>query len=79
MRNWPEFVGGKDYSVELESEDERVTIGLITRDGDDGAYVLVRGEDGGRLFLAALGLVSYELAANSDEVMVMRWEGPNVI
>jgi|GEM_PF-6019719 len=78
MRNWPEYVRGKDYSVELESEHERVTVSLVPADHDDRAYVLVRGEEGGRLFLAALGLVSYAMAANSDEVTVMRWEGPDV-
>lgn len=79
MRNWPEFVRGKSYSVELESEDETVTVKLVPADDDDRAYVLVRGAYGGRLFLAALGYVCYAMAANSDEIVVMRWEGSGVI
>jgi hypothetical protein len=51
----------------------------VERSGDDHAYVIVRGEFGGRLFLLVLGAVTYALAAHSDEVMVMRWEGPDVI
>ena len=79
MRNWPEFVRGREYSVELESDDERVTIELLPADDDDRPYVLVRGEYGGRLFLAALGYVCYAMAGKSDDLQIMRWEGPNVI
>jgi hypothetical protein len=78
MKNWPEFIRGKDYSVELESDDERVTVLLVPTSDDARPYVLVRGEYGGRLFLAALGYVSYALAAHSDDLQVMRWEGPDV-
>lgn len=78
MRNRSEFVRGKDYSVELQSEDERVTIKFVPASDDDRAYVLVRGEYGGRLFLTALGYASYAMAAHSDEIIVMRWEGPEV-
>jgi hypothetical protein len=78
MMNWPEFVRGKDYSVELESDDETVNVKLMPAEDDDRPYVLVRGEHGGRLFLAALGYVSYALAAHSDDLQVMRWEGPDV-
>lgn len=79
MRNWPEFVGGEEYDVDFESEDERVIVRFVPADDDDSAHVLVRGEYGGRLFLMVLGYVSYAMAANSDEVGVMRWEGPSVV
>jgi hypothetical protein len=79
MRNWPEFVGGVDYDVEFESEDERVIVRFVPADDDDRAYVRVRGEYGGRLFLTVLGYVSYAMAGNSDEIEVMRWEGSDAI
>ena len=74
MRNWSEFVRGKGYSVELESEDEGVTVKLVRARGDDTQHVVVRGEEGGRLFLLVLGYVTYALSENSDEVWVMRWK-----
>ncbi|MFZ2491873.1 MAG: hypothetical protein WA208_10335 [Thermoanaerobaculia bacterium] len=52
---------------------------MVDQSEDDRAHVLVRGEFGGRLFLLALGAVTYELAAHSDEVMTMRWEGHDVV
>jgi hypothetical protein len=79
MRDWPEFVRGEEYSVELAADDERVFITMVERSEDDSAHVLVRGELGGRLFLLALGGVAYELAAHSDDLSVMRWEGPDAI
>ena len=78
VRNWPEFVSGAEYDVDFGSEDERVTVRFVPRAADESAHVLVRGEYGGRLFLMVLGYVSYAMAANSDEVTVMRWEGPAV-
>ena len=74
MRNWDEFVRGEGYSVELESEHEKVTVALVAAEGDDTQHVVVRGEEGGRLFLSVLGYVTYALAGNSDEVWAMRWK-----
>ena len=79
MQSWPEFVRGEEYTVELAAEDEQVFITMVDRTEDDSAHVLVRGEFGGRLFLLALGAVTYELAAHTDDLSVMRWEGPDAI
>ena len=73
MRTWPEFVKGRGYSVDLESEHESVTVRLVKARRDDAQHVVVRGEEGGRLFLLVLGYVTYALSENSDEIWVMRW------
>jgi hypothetical protein len=73
MHTWPEFVRGSGYDVELESEHEHVSIKLVPPKDDDAQHVIVEGLEGGRLFLLVLGAVIYAMAANSDEVWVMRW------
>jgi hypothetical protein len=75
MVNWPEFVAGSGYDVDLESESESVTVRLVPAKDDDTQHVLVEGKEGGRLFLLALGYVTYAMSENSDEVWVMRWMG----
>ena len=45
MHNWPEFVSGEDYDIELknDSTDEAVSVKLIER-GDDGqAFIRISG------------------------------------
>ncbi|HEX8410439.1 MAG TPA: hypothetical protein VF883_16355 [Thermoanaerobaculia bacterium] len=79
MRTWPEFVRGEEYSVELERDDEQVSVFMVERSVDDHAYVVVRGEFGGRLFLLVVGAVTYALAAHSDDVTVMRWESADAV
>ena len=74
MANWPELVSGRGYDVELESDHERVTVNLIAATVDDTQHVIVRGEGGGRLFLAVTGCVSYLLAHNSDDITLGLWE-----
>ena len=78
MRAWPEFLSGEDYHVELGAGAERVLVDLIPAQEDDCQYVLIRGENSGRLFHAVLGQVTYALARHSDNVSVCRWNSHEV-
>jgi hypothetical protein len=70
MRNWPEFRGGEEYSVDLKSEaGETVTVRL---ESDDDKYVAVVGIGDGPLFDRVLGRVVHELGAHSDNLMIYR-------
>jgi hypothetical protein len=73
MRDWPEFIAGAGYSVELRSSDpkEEVTVKLIN-DGEE-RYVAVGGKGTGVLYDRVLGRVIYALAKHSDDLMVHRW------
>ena len=73
MRDWPEFVSGLGYDLELETGAEKVSVRLIDAAEDDCAHVFVRGEGYGYFFDKVLGRVVYALAAYSDDVAVMRW------
>lgn len=76
MSHWPEFMEGKDYSVRLKSREteEIVEIAYVERDDNEAPYVYVRSTAGGELFQRALGTVTYELAAHSDNLMIYRWD-----
>jgi hypothetical protein len=73
MRDWPEFVAGHEYSVELKSSasGEAVIVSHVER-GED-RYVAVSGSGTGLLFDRVLGRVIYALAAHSDNLMVERY------
>jgi hypothetical protein len=73
MRDWPEFVEGKHYDLELRTGAEKVSVRLMEAAEDDRAHVIVRGEGSGYLFDKVLGRVVYAMAAHSDDVVVMRW------
>ena len=73
MRDWPEFRGGEEYSVDLGSPDgEVVTVRKVT---EDDTYVSVVGTGQGHLFDRVLGRVMHALAADSDNLMVYRRSG----
>ena len=72
MLDWPEFVEGKDYDLELQAGAGKVFVRLMEASEDDRAHVIVRGEGSGSLFDKVLGRVVYAMAAHSDDVMVMR-------
>jgi hypothetical protein len=74
MRDWPEFVRGEGYSVELRSFDigEEVSVRLVEK-GEDSPYVAVRSSNGGPLFDRVLGRVIYALSRHSDDLMVERY------
>lgn len=74
MRNWPEFVSGQEYSVDLKGSDpdEAVSVRYV-KDGEEH-YVSVKGTGMGPLFERVLGRVIYALAAHSDNLMIDRYE-----
>jgi len=69
--DWPEFVSGKHYDVELRSTDSRdsVSVGFVA---SEDTYVFVRSTGDGDLFYRVLGVVCYALAAHSDDIMLDR-------
>ena len=74
MRDWPEFIGGAEYAVDLrdDSTAESVTVRLIAPSEEESSYVTVTGIGAGRLFERVLGRVVYALSAHSDNLMVDR-------
>jgi hypothetical protein len=70
LRDWPEFVSGQEYSVDLKSSTETVSVRYV-EDGDE-RYVSVSGDGVGTLFDRVLGRVIYALAAHSDNLMIDR-------
>ena len=72
MRDWPEFGGGEEYSVDLASSDGEVV--TVRRESGDDEYVAVVGIGDGHLFDRVLGRVTHALAAHSDNLMVCRWD-----
>lgn len=70
MQNWPEFVSGQEYSVDLKSSAEAVSVRYV-EDGEEH-YISVSGDGPGTLFDRVLGRVIYALAAHSDNLMIDR-------
>ena len=71
MRDWPEFVSGQEYSVDLKSSGETVSVRYVQ--DEEERYVAVSGDGAGTLFDRVLGRVIYALAAHSDNLMVDRY------
>ena len=72
MRDWPEFISGLDYSVDLKSSDSSETVSVrFVEDGEEH-FVSVSGTGAGLLFDRVLGRVVYALAAHSDNLMIDR-------
>ncbi len=72
MRDWPEFVSGQEYSVELKSPDSSETVSVRYVEDGEEHYVSVSGDGAGTLFDRVLGRVIYVLAAHSDNLMIDR-------
>ena len=71
LGNWPEFVSGHEYNVDLQDGEESVSVRL-ERDADQ-SFVRVRGSGTGPLFHKVLGTVIHALSAHSDDVWLTRW------
>jgi hypothetical protein len=71
MGEWPEFVSGEGYSVDLSNAatGEKVTVRL-SQNGGDGRFVAVAADEAGALFDRVLGRVLYALSEHSDDLMV---------
>jgi hypothetical protein len=72
MRDWPEFVSGQDYSVDLRSSDSSETVSVRYVELGEECFVSVSRTGAGSLFDQVLGRVIYALAAHSDNLMVDR-------
>lgn len=70
MRDWPEYRGGEEYSVDLASLDGEIV--TVRKEKGDDTYVAVVGTGQGHLFDRVLGRVTHALAADSDNLMVYR-------
>jgi len=73
MRDWPEFVAGQEYSVDLKSPDSSETVSVRYVEDGEERYVSVSGDGAGTLFDRVLGRVIYSLSAHSDNLMVDRY------
>jgi len=73
MRDWPEFVTGQEYSVDLKSPDSTDTVSVRYVEDGEERYVSVSGVGAGTLFDRVLGRVVYALAAHSDNLMIDRY------
>ena len=71
MRDWPEFVCGQEYSVDLKDADsgEAVAVRLVKVKEQ---FVSVKGSGPGSLYDKVLGRVIYALAAHSDNLLINR-------
>ena len=72
MRDWPEFVRGEDYSVELRSAVTNETVVVKRGEEDDDRFVSIYSPDAGLLFDQVSGRVIYALSEHSDDLMIER-------
>jgi hypothetical protein len=68
--DWPEYVEGKDYDVEMKSIESGETVTVRFTEDEDGRYVAVSGLGVGLLFDKVLGRVIYALSAHSDSLLI---------
>ena len=73
MRDWPEFVGGQDYSVELCNRvtNETVTVSFSEEERDH--FVRIYSPEADSLFDRVAGRVIYTLSQHIDNLMVERY------
>jgi hypothetical protein len=72
MSDWPEFVSGEGFTVDLKdaATGAAVTVRLIEKDGL--YYVVIDSPASSKLFDQVAGRVVYALTANSDYLHVTR-------
>jgi hypothetical protein len=73
MRDWPEFVSGQGYSVDMKSPTSGEIVNVRFVEAAEERYVSVSGLGAGTLYDRVLGRVIYALAAHSDNLMVDRY------
>ncbi len=74
MRNWKEFVSGKDYSVDLKDAEtgETVTVRYVVREEDSFDYVEINSDLPSELFDRVVGRAICALIQHSDNLMINR-------
>jgi hypothetical protein len=72
MSDWPEFVTGAEYDVELRdsTNNEIVTTRFIQT--DEECHVAISSSGTGSLFERVVGRTIYAMSAHSDDLMVER-------
>ena len=72
MRDWPEFVSGEDYDVELknDSTNEKVSVNLIERSKDEQVFVRISANRKEGLYERVVGRVIIELQPHTDNLMI---------
>jgi len=72
LRDWPEFVSGEEYAVELKDPitGEQVTIKPIGVEPDSIDYLVVTGNLKGRLYERVVGRAIIELQPHTDNLMI---------
>ena len=77
MREWPEFVNGEGYSVDLKdvSANEEVFVRFF-ESPDSFPYVQIWSNNPGPLFERVVGRAVVALSAHSDNLMVDRYQFP---
>ena len=73
MRDWPEFIRGEDYSVELRNSATKETVTVKLDKEDNTPFVSVHSSEAGSLFDRVAGRVIYALSEHSDDLMVERY------
>ena len=68
MRDWPEFVRGQDYSVDLRDAATGEVVSVKYLEKDD--YVIVEADRSGALYDRVVGRVVCALSKHSDNLMV---------
>ena len=76
MKDWPEFINGEGYSVDLKdlSTEEEVAVRLVDGEPDVPTYVVIKTNRSGPLFDRVVGRAVFALSAHSDNIMLMRWK-----
>jgi hypothetical protein len=75
MSDWPEFVKGFEYSVDLKDSvtNEEVTVRLIEpKTDDDHPHVQIHSNQYGALFDRVAGRTVFAMSAHTDNLMVAR-------
>ena len=72
MREWPEFITGEGYYVDLQDESTGGKITVRYNERQNDARVIITGPASSRLYDQVVGRVVCAMALNSDELMVGR-------
>ena len=74
MQDWPEFVAGQSYSVDLTDRATSEAVFARYVETAEDRYVTVESSSSGRLFDRVVGRVVTALAANSDHLLISKHE-----
>ena len=66
MQQWPEYVSGSGYSVDLNSPTTGECVEVRLTEGDEDRWITVSSSSPGALFERVLGRVTMAMAKNSE-------------